>query len=324
VTKVTLLLFLLLIVAAAIWAGIAYTSFRSAVQARNKLVPKSVRAALTPANGPMLTHAQNILMIGSDTRGHGDTGRSDSMIVMRVDIPKRRISMLSIPRDLRVPIPGADDGKINSAYSIGGAALTIKTIHAYTGIEINHYMLVNFHDFKQVIDAVGGITIVNDKPIKSNKFDGRVWTFKKGVLHLNGKRALAYSRVRENLLDPSESDFTRGRRQQAVLDALSKKILSWNAVMHPNKVPHAVVQPLITDLSALDFIELGLAKKWAKSSNALHCRLGGESETVDGQSEIVGDETNKAVVNMWLGQQAPVKPDTRLNQYAPGCTVGGQ
>ena len=86
---------------------------------------------------------------------------------------------------------------------------------------MNHVVLVNFQGFEKLIDALGGVTIVNPTKIISNEFDGYRWRFGKGTLHLDGRHALAYSRVRENTLDPADNDLTRGQRQQRVLTALA-------------------------------------------------------------------------------------------------------
>ena len=98
-------------------------------------------------------------------------------------------------------------------------------------------MVVNFADFKDLIDALGGIDVNVPKAIRSNRFDCPYatqarcdqwpgWRFQKGTQHMNGERALIYSRIRENVLDPSETDFTRGARQQAVLNAVASKFTS--------------------------------------------------------------------------------------------------
>ncbi|MBC7644651.1 MAG: LCP family protein, partial [Thermoleophilia bacterium] len=295
------------ILGAVVWSGVAYWSFRGAVKDSNDRVPDKVMRALSPANGPIMTTPINILVLGSDTRGKGDTGRSDSMILMRVDIPRRRVAMLSIPRDLRVPIKGYGDEKVNAAYSLGGPALTIDTLHSLTGVDINHYAEINFRGFRQLINAVGGIYLVNPHAIRSNKFDGQVWRFKKGELHLNGRRALAYSRVRENLLNPNDSDFTRGARQQQVIDSVVHKLASVDSVLHPRRNPRAAIKPITTDITESQIMALAFGKTWAK--HTVHCRLGGDIDMVGGQSVIRGDgEANRAVVRMWEGTGQPVEP----------------
>ena len=144
---------------------------------------------------------------------------------------------LSIPRDLRVDIPGYGPNKINAAFQLGGPALAMQTVAALTGLRPNHVVLVDFDDFKEVIDALGGVEVDVPKPILSNRFDcpyptearcqqWEGWRFAKGKQEMSGKRALIYSRVRENRLDPAENDLTRGERQQAVVEAMTDELVS--------------------------------------------------------------------------------------------------
>src|SRR6185437_10054244 len=163
----------------------------------------------------------------SDLASRAGDRHSDSIVLLRTDPSHHRLYYLSIPRDLEVPIPGVGTTKINAAMQAGGPALAIRTIHDYTGLPINHVVVVNFGQFKDLIDALGGVTIDVPKPILSDKFDcpytatkcesWKGWRFAKGNQHMSGERALIYSRVRVNQLDPSESDITREARQQAVL-----------------------------------------------------------------------------------------------------------
>ena len=89
-------------------------------------------------------------------RPDGGPGRSDSILLVRVDPGRNRIAELSIPRDLRVTIPGHGDDRINAAYTLGGPALAIQTVRALTGIPINHVVLVDFSGFRELVDALGG------------------------------------------------------------------------------------------------------------------------------------------------------------------------
>ena len=110
----------------------------------------------------MLSHPTTILMLGTDNaRVGGREGdmHSDSIMLLRTDPSHHRLYYLSIPRDIQVPIPGAGTQKINAAFQIGGPALAIRTIRQFTGLEIDHVMVINFADFKDLIDALGGIDV---------------------------------------------------------------------------------------------------------------------------------------------------------------------
>ncbi len=311
---------------AVVWSAIAFVSFRSAVKDANERVPESARRQLAPANGPAIAASHVIMLVGADTstyrkRTLGEKGgRADTLMLMRVDVPSRTVSMLSIPRDLYVDIPGYGTAKINEAYANGGLALSIKTVHELTGVDINHVAQVDFDGFKDVIDALGGITIDNPYLVRSGPegFDGKHWTFAKGELHLTGRRALAYARIRKvdsetlHYNEQEATDLGRARRQQRVIDAMVAKLASTNSFLHPRDVPKAVVGAMATDISATQMISFAFGKWWAKPENNLRCRLGGDQEG----DNLLPDSDNRAVVRMFMGKQAPVPPDSAL---APGC-----
>ncbi|MGI9657903.1 MAG: LCP family protein, partial [Gaiellaceae bacterium] len=213
------------------WGIIGFFVIRGGVTDANQRVDAATRAALTEPPGSALTTPRTILFLGVDTGGAREgTGRADSIVLMRTDPDQHRISLLAIPRDLRVAVQGRGLDKINAAYAAGGAAATIEAIDELTGIPVHHVALIDFDSFPDVIDAVGGVTLDVPKPIVSNRFDcpypsqvaceqWEGWRFSPGRQTMSGERALVYSRVRENRLDESESDITRGSRQQAVIRA---------------------------------------------------------------------------------------------------------
>jgi LCP family protein required for cell wall assembly len=327
---------LVLIVIVVIWAVASFLSFRSGVGDANSRLDPTAAAALDGQSGLLLSHPTTILLLGTDhAAGNGrQTDRhSDSIMLVHTDPGKHRLVYLSIPRDLRVPIPGYADQKINAAFQLGGPALAMKTISAFTGLEINHIAIVDFADFVDLIDALGGVDVQNPAPILSNRFDCPYatqarcrqwpgWRFPKGKIHLSGHRALIYSRVRENRLDPGESDVTRGERQQRVLQAVAHKLTSVGTLAKLPFVGGKLLKPLATDLSAGQFLQLGWLEFRASPSTTLHCRLGGEAMTVGGQSVIEPNEENRAVIAMLTGNSAPQPPAPGSGPFGPGCVVG--
>ncbi len=183
-----------------------------------------------------LTSPNTILVLGSDARpkdskepGASTSGsRSDSILLMRVGGGKN--ARLSIPRDTVVNIPGHGLNKINAAYAFGGPALAVETIEQYLGIQVNHLIEVNFNNFPQLIDAMGGITYkggcVVSKINGGFKNGGYTLRLKEGKTHINGKQALALARTRHNDCNKAESDLTRARRQQKILSAMKSRLLS--------------------------------------------------------------------------------------------------
>jgi LCP family protein required for cell wall assembly len=199
-------------------------------------------------------------------------------------------------------------------------------VAAYTDIPINHLVVVNFAEFKDLIDKIGGIDVVVDRPILS-KFDCPYgtnarcarwpgWRFNKGKQHLDGRRALIYSRVRKNLLNPADTDISRGERNQQVLQALMSKLASFGTFMRMPLIGSDLMKPLATDLSSNQFLSLGWDK--FRTGRTIHCRLGGISTGGD----ITPSEDNAKVILMVLGRSAVQPPAPSGDTYPPGCLLG--
>ena len=327
-----LVLLLILLVA---WGVGSYLAIASGVEEANARVPAGVRRQLTKTDGLLVSKPTTILVLGSDggnRAGREDANRSDSIMLLRTDPGKRRLSYLSIPRDLQVEIPDVGFSKINAANQIGGPALALRTVEGLTGLDVNHVAFVDFDRFEELIDAVGGIEVNVPRRIRSNKFDCPYktaarcnswpgWRFARGVQEMDGRRALVYSRIRENLLNPRETDFDRARRQQQVISATLDKLTSLGTAVKLPFVGDDLVAPLATDLGAWELMQLGWTYFRADTGKALHCRLGGDPATVGGESVILGTEDNLATVAMFTGRSAPQPPPRGL-PYAPGCLVG--
>ena len=213
------------------WIALSFLVFLVSAQFADHS-SSNAEAALTPG-GSLLT-GSTILVLGSDARPPGSKepganqgpSRSDSIMLMHVGLGSVR--KLSILRDSQANIPGHGVQKINAAYALGGPALTIQTVEQFlgNGVKINHLMEINFANFPKLIDSMGGVTVHLRKCIHSNRFDGKVLILHKGDQHLTGHQALQYSRVRENRCAPNEDDRARAKRQQQVLSAMRKGVLS--------------------------------------------------------------------------------------------------
>ncbi len=319
-----------LVLLAVLWGLLGYRAFSSGVDEANTRLSRQAKAQLAKRDRPILSEPTTLLVIGTDggsAPGRGDANRSDSMMLVRLDPETHRIAYLSIPRDLQVDIPGYGTSKINAANQIGGPALTLATMKALTGLPIDHVVVVDFDGFKELIDAVGGIEVNVPKAILSKPFDcpykpkrcaeWEGWRFEKGPQHMDGRRALVYSRIRTNQLDPSDSDITRGNRQQIVADAVGDEIASLGTFLRLPFMGGKLAAPLATDLSAWELAQLGWLR--FRSSGSLRCRLGGTPGSLGGESVLLGSEDNVAVVSMWLGRSAPLAPP-KGDLYGAGCT----
>lgn len=159
----------------------------------------------------------HILLIGQDSQDGGTSARSDSMILCSYDISGKKLFLTSFLRDLYVPIPGHERNRINAAYAFGGSKLLQQTLEENFDLQIDGTVEVDFSQFSQIVDLLGGVTI----PLRSD--EARVINEKtgsnlsEGNHVLNGQQALAYSRIRK--LD-ADGDFSRTSRQRTVVEAI--------------------------------------------------------------------------------------------------------
>jgi LCP family protein required for cell wall assembly len=324
---------LTLFVVFSVWAVTSYLAVRSGVEAANDRLDPGVSGQLAEQDGLLVSNGTTILLLGTDSAdlpGRSGDRHSDSIMLVRTDPSRHRLSYLSIPRDLYVAVPEVGNAKINAAFQAGGAPLAIRTIREFTGVKINHVVVIDFSNFEDLIDALGGITIDVPAPILSNRFDcpfktaarcqqWQGWRFEKGKQNMDGRRALVYSRIRENRLDPRETDITRAARQQAVMQATTAKLTSAGVLARLPFSGDSMLEPLATDLTTGQLLQLGWVKFRASGGNTLYCRLGGDASSATGQSVILPSEDNRNVLAMWRGQSAPQPPSTT---YGPGCRKG--
>jgi polyisoprenyl-teichoic acid--peptidoglycan teichoic acid transferase len=169
---------------------------------------------------------QTIMLLGSDKRppdatdgGAGMGGRSDTIILVRLDPDKKATALMSLPRDLRVQIPGHGTDKINAAYEKGGAALTLETVKLTTGLAINHVINVDFEGFRRAVDAIGCIYADIDRRYYNDSPGYAYIDVPAGYQKLCGVEALEYARFRHE-----DSDLVRGARQQDLLRAAKQQV----------------------------------------------------------------------------------------------------
>ncbi|WP_338897911.1 LCP family protein [Streptomyces sp. TG1A-60] len=208
--------------------------------------------------------AQNILVIGSDSRsGHQNgqygrntgTERSDTTILLHLAANRRSATAVSLPRDLMVNVPScrrADGSRtepvfamFNYAFQNGGSACTIRTVERMTDIRIDHHVVVDFRGFKEMVDAVDGVEVCLAAPIRDKQARLRLPA---GKVELNGEQALGYVRARKSLGDGSDTE--RMDRQQRFLAALAAKVRGNGVLLNPVKlypVLDAATSSLTTD-----------------------------------------------------------------------------
>ncbi|WP_010532103.1 LCP family protein [Lentibacillus jeotgali] len=182
----------------------------------------------------------NILLLGVDER-ENDKGRSDTMILVSMNPNTDSMKMLSIPRDTRVNIPGHGLDKINHAYAFGDMQLSVNTVNQTLDVPVHFYIKVNMEGFRQGIDALGGITVTNDRAFSQGGYD-----FPAGDITLNGDEALNYIRMRK---DDPRGDLGRNERQRSVIQAAIDKGASFSSITKVTNILDIVGDNVKTDLT---------------------------------------------------------------------------
>ncbi len=299
------------LVVSVLLGGYIYLDDALEASAPNTPEAKAARAATRPV---LPGKPANILLIGSDTRpAEGDPGRSDSLILVRMDPKHDFISMLSFPRDLYVPIPGLGMNKINAAYS-AGPAKTIETVSSLTGEDVNDYVIVDFTGFAKLVDAVGGVYLDIDRRYY-NKNIGTAATnyadidLQAGYQKLDGADALSYVRYRH-----TDSDYDRIARQQQFLSELkrqTKQLGNLTNITSFRKIYGGNIETSITNVPRfLSLLELALT---VPKDRIARVSVQGHSDMINGASVELADEGEIATkVAEWkdpeFEQSAAAKP----------------
>jgi LCP family protein required for cell wall assembly len=170
-----------------------------------------------------------VLLVGSDSRDPGDmgTGNSDTIMLVRVDPEKPAVSLISIPRDVEVNIPDHGNQKINAAYAYNGPAGAVNVVSSLCGVDIAHYVEIDFQGVINLVDVLGGIDVV--LPVDISLDDVYIPA---GPQHLDGAHALVVSRCRTF----DDGDFTRVKNQRIILQAVAKAVLSAGATEMPGLI----------------------------------------------------------------------------------------
>jgi LCP family protein required for cell wall assembly len=248
-----------LLALAVAWVVLSLLVFLVSSHFERSPLPGNVASVLDPAGYP-LTSANNILVLGSDRRQKNSkepqaektgNGRSDSIMLIRTG--GGHAARLSIPRDTVVDIPGHGLQKINAAHAFGGPALSVTVIKHWLGVPINHVVEVNFENFPQLVDSMGGVDYTGGCVVAridgGFRNGGYTLRLSKGTHHLDGKQALALARTRENLCAPNETDIQRQQHQQAIFNAMKGRLLSFSSFFRLPWIAWNAPPAIISDMS---------------------------------------------------------------------------
>lgn len=240
----------------------------------------------------------SILLIGVDER-KGDKGRADSLIVMTVNPKKKSVEMVSVPRDTRTKIVGrGTQDKINHSYAFGGVEMTMATVEHFLDIPIDYYIKVNMESFRDIVDAVGGVTV--DNPFAFT-YEGT--HFPKGKITLDGEKALKYSRMR---YDDPRGDFGRQDRQKQIIEAIIEKGASFSSLANYDDVLAAIGKNIKTNLTFDEMKEIQANYKEARRHiEQLH--ITGKGKMIGGTYYLLVPEEERLAVSNKLKEHLELK-----------------
>jgi LCP family protein required for cell wall assembly len=289
---VTILVTVLLLLTASAFAVWSYVSGLN-TKLNRVVVEDSALASQLNADAPKISGDPFYMVLMGDDRRPGEKmARSDTLILARIDPGKKKVQLISIPRDSRVDIPGySAPQKINAASTWGGPALTIKTVKQLTGLPISHYLTVDFAGLRGVVDAMGGVWIDVKVRIDENHPDtawGRKYrVIEKGYQKLDGYHALTFVRARHAYAD---GDFSRMKNQQLFLKALAKQALSISSVVMAPKIIAVASDNITTDMSIAQIAALATQFRGMNESDLEATTAPAKNAFIDGQSFVIIDE----------------------------------
>ncbi|MGG0739552.1 LytR family transcriptional regulator [Niallia taxi] len=295
--RITGIILLILLIGIGAYVYTVYNSLSNAVNSMHEPVDRETTKRTETLNLEQ-QEPFSVLMLGVDERD-GDSGRSDTMIVMTVNPEKKSVKMLSIPRDTRTEIVGhGTTDKINHAYAFGGVAMSMDTVENFLDIPIDYYMQINMEGFKDIVDSVGGVTVNNDLDFT---YEGV--HFPKGEVTLNGEKALKFSRMRYE--DP-RGDFGRQLRQRLIIQAVLKEGASLNSLTNFDDIFAALSKNIKTNLTFDEMVNIQKNYKQA-AGNIEQFTINGTGQKIDGIWYLLVDDAEKTKIQTALKDHLSVK-----------------
>lgn len=285
-----LIALLVVMILALLVGGVAFGGYLYLGNISNQMhegVDEELEAVLTPEEEVQPDEPFYMLIMGidkSEERANsaafaGDTFRSDSMILTRVDPQQKTVTLVSIERDTYVDIEGYGPNKINAAAAYGGAALTVKTIEEFAGVDISHYVAIDFDGFKEAVDALGGIEVDVPMTIDDPQAGGRV---EAGEQTLNGDQALILCRSRHAYDNYGSGDYYRMANQRMVMGAIAKKLLASDPVTMANTIS-SMAGYITTDFNVEDIVSIATQMQGMDTDEDIYSAMNPTTSTmIDG------------------------------------------
>jgi polyisoprenyl-teichoic acid--peptidoglycan teichoic acid transferase len=251
------ILLLLMLLGGGAYAYSIYHSLNSAVETMHEPIDRGKSDKRTEEVKFQERDPFSVLLMGVDERKN-DKGRSDTMIVLTVNPDTKSVKMLSIPRDTLTDIVGhGTRDKINHAYAFGGVEMAMDTVEEMLDIPIDYYVQINMEGFEDIVNSVGGITVNNDLAFSSGGY-----SFPEGQVELNGKKALAYTRMR---YDDPRGDFGRQIRQRQIIQGIIREGASVSSLWKFDDIFDALGSNVKTNIEFKEMVDI--QKHYKDASN---------------------------------------------------------
>jgi LCP family protein required for cell wall assembly len=236
----------------------------------------------------------NVLIIGLDTR---DTAaRADTIMLLSLSQKSGEINIISIPRDMRVQIPGYGMDKINHSYAYGGLPLTRQTVEDFLDIRIDHYIITDFEGFINIVDILGGIELDVEKKMRYYGIDVTI-ELDPGLQPMDGEKALQYVRFRSD----EEGDFGRVRRQQIFLKTLLREVIAFKNILKFPQILPEIAQNIKTDMELSQALKLANRLKNVEIEEINTFTLPGRAGDIEGISYVLPEEQEiRQIVDRYL------------------------
>jgi polyisoprenyl-teichoic acid--peptidoglycan teichoic acid transferase len=302
----SLFTFFILLAGSGIYFFNVYNNVASAVDNMNKPISREVSEKREEKIEFTKKDPVSILMVGVDERD-GDNGRTDSMLVLTLNPETKSTKLLSIPRDTRTKIIDNENpkqsfvDKINHAYAYGGIEMSIATVENFLNIPIDYYVEINMEGFKDIVDAVNGITVDNQIEFE---LDGV--TLEKGRQHLNGTETLAYARMRKQ--DP-RGDIGRGERQREVISKIIEKGKSLSTLTNYDDILDALENNIKTNLTLSEIIGMQSSYKPA-AETIVKLEIEGSNEKIKTVWYYMVEDTTRQSLSDQLRQHLNLPLET--------------
>lgn len=281
-------------------AGSAFAYYK---YIEGKMQPKGLmaRAIAAVISKPIPKEPVNFLVMGADATDEDPTGRSDTLFIVRVNFETQQATMINIPRDFYVDIPGYKKDKINHSFSFGGPAKTIETVQEYTGLPIHHYVVVDYQGFVNIVDALGGVTV----NVKEDMVDDELGEpLDAGAQKLDGSQSLFYVRYRNT----GRGDFTRIEDQQNFARSLVDES---TRIQNAFKIPaliNILTNNIKTDMSLTQMLDFANEARSFTQDNLTTVILPGVPDMIDDVSYVRPSQDKVDLILDAVKNNRPIDP----------------